>query len=84
MADDEGETLRPATREEVVEDLSFAMRYQSRKRVRDDHADSFMARIAAERLADHLKQSGFVVMKKPPAQAPSTTPHMPSRLPLTD
>jgi hypothetical protein len=29
-----------------------------------------MARITAERLVDHLRLSGFVVMKKPAAGAP--------------
>jgi hypothetical protein len=30
-----------------------------------------MARIAAERLAQHLEQSGFVLMKRPAGKAPS-------------
>jgi hypothetical protein len=30
-----------------------------------------MARIAAERLVQHLEQSGFVILKKPPGRAPS-------------
>jgi hypothetical protein len=30
-----------------------------------------MARIAAERLAQYLEQSGFVLMKRPPGKAPS-------------
>jgi hypothetical protein len=78
-----GQELRPATREEVMDSLAHTMRCQGRRRVRDRHANSFMARIAAERLAEHLRLSGFVVMKRPPAQAPSATLHMPSRLPLT-
>jgi hypothetical protein len=55
--------LRPATPDEVVQTLAFALRYDGRRRVHD--ADGFMARIAAERLAAHLEHSGFVVMKKP-------------------
>jgi hypothetical protein len=78
MPDDED--LRPATREEVVEGLSFAMRYKGRQRVRDDHADGFMSRVAAERLADHLHLSGFVVMKRPPMRAHSDTAHPRPRL----
>jgi hypothetical protein len=31
----------------------------------------FMARITAERLVEHLNRSGFVLMKRPPAAAPS-------------
>ncbi len=56
MADDGIEELRPATREELVEGLSFAMRYRGRKRADDAQAASFMARIAAERLSDYLHQ----------------------------
>ena len=46
--------------------IAFALRYHGRKRV--DTAGEVMARITAERLVDHLRQSGFVVMKKPPAR----------------
>jgi hypothetical protein len=58
--------------------LSFALRYQGRKRV--NHADDMMARITAERLVHHLTASGFVLMKRPSAAAPSTS-GMPSALP---
>ncbi len=63
MAQDE--KLSPATREEVISSLSFALRFAGRKRVHN--ADDFMARIAAEHLADHLARSGFVVSKGPPS-----------------
>lgn len=76
MAGTNAEELRPATQEEVMESLAYALRYRGRKRVRDVDSDSFMARIAAERLAEHLALSGFVVMKKPPAPAPDSSPHM--------
>ena len=66
--------LRPATGDEIAAALSFALRYQGRKRVFD--ADDVMAQITAERLVQHLEASGFVVMKKPPAPPP-TTSHMP-------
>ncbi len=72
MTDDDGERLRPATRDELMDSLAFAMRYRNGKRVRDDHAESFMSHLAAERLAEHLELSGFVVMKKPPTRAHST------------
>jgi hypothetical protein len=62
--------LRPATTEEIADSLAFALRYDGRKRV--NHADEMMARITAERLIRHLKESGFVVMKQPSAQALST------------
>jgi hypothetical protein len=66
--------LRPATPDEIAETLSFALRYEGRRRVH--HADDMMARITADRLVRHLERSGFVVMKAPPAAAP-TTSHMP-------
>jgi hypothetical protein len=58
------EQLRPATREDVEWALSYALRYNGRKRTHD--ADEMMARIAAKRLADHLEACGLVVMQKPP------------------
>jgi hypothetical protein len=48
--------LRPATADEIADALSFALRYQGRKRVH--HADDMMARITAERLVRHLEASG--------------------------
>ncbi|HEY0421340.1 MAG TPA: hypothetical protein VGC80_17625 [Acetobacteraceae bacterium] len=68
MADD---TLIPTDLADVAQSLAFALRYEGRKRVH--HADDFMARIAGERLAEHLKRSGFVVMKRPPARASSVS-----------
>ena len=65
--------LRPATATEIADSLSFALRYEGRKRVH--HADDVMARITADRLVAHLERSGFVVMKRPDAIAPSTTSH---------
>ena len=66
-------TLRPATAEEIADSLAFGLRFDGRKRVHE--ADAMMARITAERLVRHLEQSGFVLMKRPSAQAPSTTRH---------
>lgn len=63
MAQDD--ELTPATREDLITTLSFALQFTGRKRTH--HADSFMARIAAEHLVDHLDRSGFVVSKRPPA-----------------
>ena len=34
-----------------------------------------MARITAERLVRHLQDSGYVLMKRPDAAAPSTSRH---------
>jgi hypothetical protein len=61
--------LRPATTEELLHALAFALRFQGRKRVHD--TGDLIAQIVAERLARHLEKSGFVVMKKPPRPAHS-------------
>jgi hypothetical protein len=63
-------SLRPASRDEISEALSFALRYDGRKRVH--HADTLMARITADRLVRHLERSGFVLLKRPPGAAPTT------------
>jgi hypothetical protein len=49
--------LRHATPNEIAETLSFALRYDGRRRVH--HADDVMARIRAERLVWHLRRSGL-------------------------
>jgi hypothetical protein len=67
------DTLRPATAEEIAESLCFALRYDGRKRVH--HADEAMARITAARLVAHLERSGFVLMKRPAAPAPTASHH---------
>jgi hypothetical protein len=68
--------LRPASAAEIATALSFALRYDGRKRVHD--AADAMARITAERLVRHLQQSGFVIMKAPAAVAPTTANMLPS------
>jgi hypothetical protein len=73
MSDDDKRTLRPASAEEIAQSLSFALRYDVRKRVH--HADDAMARITAERLVQHLERSGYVLMKRADAMAPSTSRH---------
>ncbi len=72
MAD---QPLRPATDRELCEALVFALRFSGRKR--HHHADGFMAELAAEKLVEHLRRSGFIVMRRPPAPAPSASPHLP-------
>jgi hypothetical protein len=70
-------SLRPAEPDEIAETLAFALQYSGRKRVHD--AAGATARITAERLVEHLKASGFVVMKAPPVTAPTTAAQMPRR-----
>ena len=63
--------LRPATADELATTLAFGLRFDGRRRVH--HADEAMARITADRLVQHLEQSGFVVMKKPTTAAPTAS-----------
>jgi hypothetical protein len=55
--------LRAATRDELTQSLSFALRFNGRKRVHS--ANELMADITAERLVECLERSGYVVMCKP-------------------
>ena len=66
--------LRPATADEIAETLSFALRYDGRKRVH--HADDAMARITADRLVRHLERAGFVLMKRPPPPPATNAGHV--------
>jgi hypothetical protein len=59
--------LRPATPDEVAKALSFAL-CAGRRRVH--HAESIRATRTAERLAAHLEEAGFVVMKRPEVPLP--------------
>ena len=56
--------LTPATAEDLKDALAYALRFDGRKRAHT--GDELMARITAERLVKYLKQSGFVVMRRPP------------------
>jgi hypothetical protein len=67
--------LRLADPDEVVQTLSFALRYLGRKR--SHQADEMVARIAAERLVEHLTASGYVILRTPESTAPSHGVHMP-------
>lgn len=66
--------LRPATREEIADALSFALRFDGRRPF--TQSVSLMARITADHLVEHLERCGFVLMKHPDAVAPSVTHHM--------
>lgn len=69
MTDDLPPRLRPATEEEVVDALSFALRFDGRRPF--PQASSLMARITAE----HLVRCGFELVKHPDAAALSTSHH---------
>ncbi len=73
MTDDDKRDLLPASPGEFEDTLSHALRFMGRRRVHT--ADEIMARVTAERLAQLVQQSGFVLMKRPAATAPSTSGH---------
>jgi hypothetical protein len=73
MNDDDKRCPHPASVDELRDSLSFALRYDGRKRVHT--ADDVMAHVKAERLVRHLQQSGYVLMRRPDAPAPSTSGH---------
>lgn len=63
--------LRQATREEIEYTLSYGLRFGTTNKAHR-LASEATARIAAQVLVDHLEQSRYVLMKKPPAR--NTTP----------
>ena len=50
------------TPEEIAEALSYALRFDERGKPRRGGWD-FAAGLAAERLVDHLRRSGFIIMR---------------------
>ncbi len=70
--------LRPATREELVSALQYALAHRRGSKTHR-HAQDAMTRIAADVLVEHLELAGFVVMKKPEAPQygwPAPNPHL--------
>jgi hypothetical protein len=61
----EPQSLRPASPDELKQALAHALRFDGRKAFK--LSGESMAKITAAHLAECLRQSGFVVMKKPPA-----------------
>lgn len=74
-ADPDSGGARPASAQEIVEALSFALRFDGRKPF--PQANSLMARITAEHLLRHLERCGFEIRKRPEAAAPTTSHHAP-------
>lgn len=58
------EPLGPASRSDLEQAIAFALQFRGRKRIRT--AGDIMATLTAERIAEHLEDSGFVIMRKPP------------------
>jgi hypothetical protein len=61
---DDLDKLTPATEDDLTQALAFALEFDGRKRFRA--SGELMARITAAHLVRYLRQSGYVVMKKPP------------------
>jgi hypothetical protein len=61
---DPADRLTPADPQDLADALAFALRFEGRKRIHN--ADEIMSDIVARRLVEHLEQSGFVLMRKPP------------------
>jgi hypothetical protein len=57
-----GEPLVPASAEEIAGALAHALRFDARGKARRGGGD-LAASLAAERLVEHLQQSGFVLMR---------------------
>jgi hypothetical protein len=59
--------LTAATPEEIAEALSYALRFDERGKPRRGGWD-FAAKLAADRLAEHLRRSGLIVMRARPGR----------------
>jgi hypothetical protein len=66
--------MEEASPEAVAQSLAFALLYQGRKRTRD--AESMMADIVAKRLVEHLRMSGYRIMKEPRGPGHKTPPQV--------
>ncbi|WP_043838988.1 hypothetical protein [Muricoccus aerilatus] len=63
--------LVPATDEEIAAALAHALRFDARGKARRGGGD-LAASLAAERLTEHLRQAGFVLMRGRGARPHST------------
>ena len=77
MTDHTPPRLKPADREDAIESLAYALRFDNRGKVRRV-AETIINRIAAERMVEELDRAGFVVLRKPPALAHSWSKHGPT------
>jgi len=57
--------LSPASGKEIAESLAYAMRYDARGKPVSGGWE-LAAKVAADRLVEHLGRSGFVVLKRRP------------------
>jgi hypothetical protein len=64
--------LTAADPSDIVGTISFALRFNRRKRFHE--GDKLMADITADHIVRHLDNSGFVIMKRPPAPGAGDNP----------
>ena len=64
--------LTPADLSDVAGSIAFALRFNRRKRFHE--GDKLMADITADHIIRHLDNSGYVIMKKPPAPGGGDNP----------
>jgi hypothetical protein len=63
------EPLQPATREDILGALSYALRFNERGKPYRAASEPMVA-ITAEVLVRYLERAGFVVMRRPPSKSP--------------
>ena len=60
----DADRVTPASRDDLELAIAFALQFRGRKRIRS--AGEIMAMLTAERIAEHLEEARFVIMRKPP------------------
>lgn len=55
-----------SVREELVSAVTYALRIECRAWLKWKHTDDNSARIVAEKFADHIERTRFVVERRPP------------------
>ncbi len=73
MTDAPAPKLLPTTATELELGLAYALRHDGKKQFK--HSGEMMAQITASHLMRWLEQSGFVVLKKPPAVVTGDCPY---------
>ena len=73
--DDKAQTADPA---DVADSIAFALRFNRRKRFHE--GNKLMADITPDHIIRHLDNSGFVIMKKPPALGGGGNPGLTGKL----
>ena len=69
MAD---QSLTPVSCDSLVQEIALGLRFDTRKKLHD--SEDIMARITAEKLADHLTRANFVIVHGAVAVAPPGVP----------